>query len=431
MVISALGYFFVISFLKKEKTEMNNILGELYIMDQMGIKPNYSALSREYKIDRHTIKKYHSNGGIIRKKPQRKSKYDPYFNELVELLSRPGVSIKAAFEYLKRKFEKEGKEFNITYTGVRHYLYSKGIRPVTNKPQVHIRYETPPGQQLQIDWKENMKITTIQGEVIEFNVLSGTLGYSRLHTLVYSETRTTEDLIRCLIETLKKLGGVPKSILTDNMASIVSIHNNLRTKHSRIIQLEKDLGIDIKLCKVKTPQTKGKDESANRFLNWLVPYDGKIKDKEELIQVIEDINQRINEQNNQTTQVPPIALFQKEKEYLAPLPNEILLENYIVEVKTQTVPPTLLVRYKGAEYSVAKQFINKRVKLIPIEDKLYIYHNTQIIAIHQITHQKINYDPHHYIDALRTAMGDGEEIEKIAAQNLELLKGIGKYHEQL
>ena len=111
--------------------------------------------------------------------------------------------------------------------------------------------------------------------------------------------------------------------------------------------------------------------------------------------ILKDINQRINEENNKTTQLPPLTLFQKEKEYLAPLPNEILFESYIVEVKTQIVPPTLLVRYQGAEYSVAKQFINKRVKFVPIEDKLYIYHNMKIIAIHQITKQKINYKYEH------------------------------------
>lgn len=49
--------------------EMNrNMLGALFIMNQMNIKPNYSALSREYGIVRHTIKKYHMDGGIKRKK---------------------------------------------------------------------------------------------------------------------------------------------------------------------------------------------------------------------------------------------------------------------------------------------------------------------------------------------------------------------------
>lgn len=31
-----------------------NLLGELRIMKDYGIKPNYSALQREYGIDRHT-----------------------------------------------------------------------------------------------------------------------------------------------------------------------------------------------------------------------------------------------------------------------------------------------------------------------------------------------------------------------------------------
>lgn len=30
----------------------------------------------------------------------------------------------------------------------------------------HVRYETKPGQQLQVDWKENLRMTTIHSEVI-------------------------------------------------------------------------------------------------------------------------------------------------------------------------------------------------------------------------------------------------------------------------
>lgn len=38
---------------------MEEIIGDLRIMDTLGIKPNYSELSRKYGIDRRTIKKYH------------------------------------------------------------------------------------------------------------------------------------------------------------------------------------------------------------------------------------------------------------------------------------------------------------------------------------------------------------------------------------
>lgn len=30
----------------------------------------------------------------------------------------------------------------------------------------HVRYETKPGQQLQVDWKENLRMTSIHSEVI-------------------------------------------------------------------------------------------------------------------------------------------------------------------------------------------------------------------------------------------------------------------------
>ena len=86
------------------------------------------------------------------------------------------------------------------------------------------------------------------------------------------------------------------------------------------------------------------------------------------------------------------------------------------------------MRYKGAEYSVQKQFINKRVKIVPIEDKLYIYHNTQIAAIHTLSDQRINYDLSHYTEALRESLNE-DEIEKKAIENLELLKGIGTTYE--
>ena len=63
------------------------------------------------------------------------------------------------------------------------------------------------------------------GEVFEFNVFSAELSYSRMHYFCYSLTKTREDVIRCLINTFKFFGGVTKSLLTDNMSSIV---NNAR-----------------------------------------------------------------------------------------------------------------------------------------------------------------------------------------------------------
>ena len=60
---------------------MKNLMGELLIMKTYSIKPNFSALSREYGLDRHTIKKYYEEGGIKRKKMERERFFDKYRDE--------------------------------------------------------------------------------------------------------------------------------------------------------------------------------------------------------------------------------------------------------------------------------------------------------------------------------------------------------------
>ena len=56
------------------------------------------------------------------------------------------------------------------------------------------------------------------------------------------------------------------------MTVIVDVIKNKRYKHTIIFQLEKDLSININLCKVKTPEAKGKVESQNRFIARLLAY---------------------------------------------------------------------------------------------------------------------------------------------------------------
>ena len=60
--------------------------------------------------------------------------------------------------------------------------------------------------------------------------MTSTLGYSREHIFVYTKGKTTEDFLRCIIDTLYRLGGTPEHILTDNMTAVVSITNGSKYK---------------------------------------------------------------------------------------------------------------------------------------------------------------------------------------------------------
>lgn len=399
-----------------------NLLGELTYLKHMNIKPNFSDLSRRYHMDRHTIAKYYRNGGkIIKKRKNQNSVYDNFQEEIIELLSQPGVSKMAVFQYLSNKYP---DSFHPNYNTFKSYTLRKDIKPTKTKNVPHVRFETKPGDQLQVDWKESLSMTSKYGETIDFNIFSATLGYSRFHLFIYSKSKTTEDFIRCTIESLKRLGGIPNHILTDNMTAIVSIKNGTKSKNYKIVQFEKDLGLKIKLCKVRSPQTKGKDESSNRFVSWLLPYDGKFENEADLINIINTINIQCNRQINRTTNIPPVSLFSKEKEYLSPLPNSILLDSYIEGVITQVVPSTLLVSYKGSGYSLPPQFINKRVKLVPIDNKLYIYYNDSLVTVHHLSSNPFNYKKDHYNEALSSRISNksSKDIDDFASSNLELFE---------
>lgn len=393
------------------------LIGELLIMKANDIKPNFSALSREYGFDRATVKKYYTDGGLKTKTRSRKtSKYDPYKDEIIELMNKPGVMISSLYQYLRNKYN----DIPFTYSGLKSYTLRLGFNRGQIKKVPHVRYETEPGEQLQVDWKEDLSITTRNGEVIDFNIFSATLGYSRLHFFIYTKGKTEQDFLRCLITVLNKLGGKPRIVKTDNMSAIVSIHDSHRKKHSIIKQFEADTGIQIKLCEVRSPETKGKVEVSNKFTDWLKPYDGIIDDEADLIRTLDIITRQSNNAINQTTKIPPIKLFEKEKEYLSPLPTRILLDSYIENTSTQLVPQTLLVNYKGNGYSVPSKLIGHRVKLIPINDKLYIYFNTDLIICHTITDHKFNYNQSHYTEALSLRLKDkGDNIEQMAIENLK------------
>lgn len=404
----------------KWKTEM---VGDIFIMNSIDIKPNYSAIARKYGINRATVKKYFEAGGIpMKKEIIRKSKYDEYDELIKEKMSDSTVKISALYQYMLNMYE---DKINFTYSGLKAYVERKGYRTIDENIVPHVLYETPEGEQLQCDWKEDLSIHTIDGKIISFNIFSATLGYSRLHVFIFTFTKTEYDFFRCLIYVFKKIGGLPKIVKTDNMTAIVSLRNGSRKKHPAVLQFEKDLGIKISLCEPRSPETKGKVEVSNKFMDWLRPYDGEVKDVDDLIRIINIINKQCNNQINDRTHIPPIKLFQREKEYLSPLPSNILLDSYIKNIDTQEVLPTLLVSYKGSKYSVPKKYIGKKVQLVSESNELYIYFNTELIACHDINTQNTNYDEAHYSEALATRLKvKQDEVEEIAKANLERFKKL-------
>ena len=403
-------------------------MGELNMYRQLGVKPNFIEIGRRYGLNRHTVAKYWNSGGEIEdRRRDRASGFDG-FRDVIELkASLPGVTKKAIHEFLLDRYPDAGIP---GYNAFTQYCRTRGIEcAAPSDPEPHPRFETPPGRQLQFDWKEGLRMVDVNGEVFEFSVFTAVLGYSRAHRFIYSRTRTEDDLLACLLSTFVRFGGIPEEAVTDNMGALVSFPGGRRVRSERAWRFAREAGFELKLCRAATPQTKGKDESANRFVNRLRAYDRDFEGEQGIIDAIARIEARSNAEPNETTGLPPAALFMREKEHLRPIGNLRLLQEMVGRVSVQRVPPTMLVRAAGRQWSVPRACIGRDVHVMAMPSgQVRVALDGETVAVHDASPAAgpINYAEDHYVEALsgKSWFGDAD-IRDAARANLDLLDRLG------
>ena len=132
-----------------------------------------------------------------------------------------------------------------------------GVRPATELPPI-VRFETPPGQQLQIDF------VVFRRGPSPLRAFTAELGYSRYPYVEFTDNERTETLLACL-EALHWFDGVPKHVLCDNPKTIVIERNAYgKGKHrynSKLLDFAKHCGFEINSVRrtVRRPRAKSND----------------------------------------------------------------------------------------------------------------------------------------------------------------------------
>ena len=395
--------------------DTDQLLAELKIMDFSEIKPNYAALGRKYHLDPRTVKKYHEGYKGKPKSRDKPSKLDEYKDKIIEKLAIPRTTKKGAYKVLVKLygFDKIG-----TYSNFKVYCKKRGLKPKKDNT-VTPRFETSYGELAEVDFKENIKLTSKGGEVFIVNIFHIVLKFSRYSYIELTASKEQSAVIRCMINAFKFFGGVPLRCLFDNMSSIVHINVKPKKVSGKFKQFAKDFNFQIKLCGFRKARTKGSNESRNKILDWLRPYDREFETYEDLLKIVEDINKDMNLEVCQGTKMPPYVLFLKEKEHLNPIANKDIIDSYIAPTKVH-VDSSLLVYYKGIKYSVDSSLIDKYVQLEEFNGKLYIYYNGTCKACHKISKNPINYIETHYKEALSNSVKE-EHIDEVVRKNLEIM----------
>lgn len=209
----------------------------------------------------------------------------------------PGMTKKALHEPPPRRHG--GDEPPVPgYNAFTHYLRGNGISPGAGLPEAHPRFETEPGRQLQFDWKEDVVMHDRRVPSTASTSSRPRSGYSAPATWFRgSPTRTRDDLLACMHGVAVRLGGVPSEWLADNMSAIAAIGGDGRRRRDpRVERFAREAGFEIVLCAPRTPETKGKVESANRFPSGLAAYEGDFDGWEGLDEAAARIERRGDEE---------------------------------------------------------------------------------------------------------------------------------------
>lgn len=404
---------------------MRKDIFEAIIMEEKrNCKINYSKIAKKYNCDYRTVQRYferRDQNPIVRKKRTIVKVTDGFEDLINEKFIDHNAPAIAIYNLLKEKYNYKG-----SYTSIKSFTHNLKLKKIKD---VTIRFETNPGLQAQVDWKESLKIYNKEGQYFIINLFLIILGYSRKKYIELTLDRSQPTMLRALSNSFYYFGGVPKEILFDNMKTVV---DRPRTQFDKPVynqtfySYSKDAGFVPLSCVSWRPETKGKVETVAKITNRLKAYNNEFETIDELIEIVKTINRCCNNEIQATTKEIPNIRFEKEKHCLNPLPRKEILEAYFSSKPiTRKVPKDSLVYFQGNRYSVSPKYIGKSIEITRKGSEIIMTHNGLYICTHSISAKAFNYIPSHYQEIATNVFKDENLIEKMCKDNLKLLDKIG------
>ena len=210
------------------------------------------AIARTLGISRNTVRKYLRGQRPAVARAQRASKLDPFKAQIrCWVQDDQLLNCETMFHRLR------GLGYTGQLTMVRAFV--RPLRPAKAGRRPVQRYETKPGEQLQFDWAEfPYEADGANHKLFGFTAI---LSYSRMRFVTFVKRCDTPTLIRCLMAACEYFGGLPRTMLTDRMKSVLlDMDGRTPIWNPRFADFMAAIGVAPRVCKPYTPQTKGKVE---------------------------------------------------------------------------------------------------------------------------------------------------------------------------
>jgi len=342
-------------------------------------------IARNLKLNRKTVARYLQDPHPSAVRSKRPSKLDP-FKEQIDALLEKDPSVSAVV--VKQKLEESGFVGGVTI--VKDYL--KRVRKKPAK-RAFLRFESAPGQQMQLDWG-HFGALSYDGTRRKLYGLVFVEGYSRMLYVEFFHSQKQESLHRGIVNAFRFFGGSPKELVVDNMAAaVVERCGSLIRFNDAFLDFLLPFKTTPVACNVRSPQEKGKVESAVKYVRRnFMPLRDFVDLADVQRQAMHWLETTANRRTHQGTGKRPCDRFRDVRLTALPEPPPEARETL-----TLTVHNDFAVRFDGNAYTVPPWAVGKQVALKADSRTASIYLNEKRIAVHERSYKRKERieTPHH------------------------------------
>ena len=328
------------------------------------------SIARQLQINRETVARYLTGPGLSKeRRTKRGSKLDPY-KDIIDKLVEQCPDVKAPV--VLQRIQDKGFDGEITI--VRDML--RQLRGRWQNRQAFIRFETDPGEQIQIDWGHfpGLSYGANRRKLYALAILEG---HSRMLFVYFSHSQKQEYLHQGLLEAFSYFNGIPKEVVVDNMLTAVTERaGSVIRFNDAFLEFLGRFGIRPHACTIRAPYEKGKVENAIKYLRqnfWPLREFTGLADIQ--AQVRHWLDTVANVRKHHTTGQRPVDRLQG----LRPLP--VSLPD-VGQTCSLLVHKDFGVRFDANVYTVPPWAIGKQVTLKADNRLVSIYLKEKMIACH-------------------------------------------------
>lgn len=329
------------------------------VLEAFDLTGSFRDAARLAGCSHHTVARYvaaREAGGQLDKAAVRPQLIDEFLPKVQEWVkhSKGGIRADKAHEKL----------LPLGYTGsertTRRAVQEAKAAYNLGRNRVHRPWVTEPGMWLQYDFGD--------GPVIDGRktvLFCAWVAWSRFRVVLALRDRTAPTVFAALDVTLRRLGGCPTYVLTDNEKTVTVEHiAGMAVRNPQVVSFARHYGVTVHTCEPADPATKGGSESTVKIAKAdLVPTDTNLLPAYDTFADLEaaceqfcvDVNGRVH----RVTRRAPVQMLAEELPWLHPVPK---VPHTVAFGLARAVPArTPMVALDHAQYSVPHQLMGKQV----------------------------------------------------------------------